>query len=176
MSNPDWLLPDVETLESFPAEKIADQLSRLERYAGACPVYWSVARHSLLVAALVPDDPVLKLMALVHDAHECWTGDILRPASKRVKFALKGLQDEVDQKLWALLGIDPDLCARSVVDKYDTLACEYELGLLGKSSRDVLREIHEPKTAVDLFLWNWDSTQDHVDWHRAFIAAKERID
>ncbi len=60
-TRPSWLLPPVDSLTEFPTAEIARQLSRICRYAGATPHFYSVARHSLLVAELVPHDPVLRL-------------------------------------------------------------------------------------------------------------------
>jgi hypothetical protein len=133
VSKPTWMLPDWDTLTEFPIDQIARQLSQLCRYAGATPGHYSVARHSLLVADFVADTgagPEVELLALLHDAHECWTGDILRPASRRVKFALQELQQEIDAKLWPLVGLDPCPAARAIVANADDVACEVEMECL----------------------------------------------
>ena len=67
----------------FPAtvpsiKAIAVALSRECRYAGAGIDWWPVALHSFVVADLLPDE--LKLYGLLHDAAECVTGDIPKPA------------------------------------------------------------------------------------------------
>jgi len=130
------MLPDWDTLTEFPIDQIARQLSKLCRYAGATPGHYSVARHSLLVADFVADTgagPEVELLALLHDAHECWTGDILRPASRRVKFALQELQQEIDATLWPLVGLDPCPAARAIVANADDVACEVEMECLDLS-------------------------------------------
>jgi hypothetical protein len=59
---------------------IAISLSRLPRFAGHTKVEWSVLDHSLfvfrLLAASNRRDYAAQLAGLLHDAHECVTGDI----------------------------------------------------------------------------------------------------
>lgn len=40
---------------------------------------WTIGLHSILVAAMVPNRKRFKLGALFHDAHEAYTGDIVKP-------------------------------------------------------------------------------------------------
>lgn len=162
-TRPDWLLPPVESLTEFPTQQIARQLSRICRYAGATPHFYSVARHSLLVAEMVPDEPALKLAALVHDAHECWTGDVLRPAKQRVGFALDDLTRAMDEKLHALLGLDLSLADKHIVQMADNAACGLEMAWLGKSAEEIVvvrpNRLLQNSHLVGQFL-------DHVDfWH-----------
>ena len=67
---------------------IAHALSRIPRFNGHTggPLAWNVAQHSLLVESLLPGDadPVTRLLALLHDAHEAYIGDVPSP----VKLAL----------------------------------------------------------------------------------------
>ena len=68
-------------------EVIAHSLAQINRYTGhACRPY-SVAEHSLLVCGIVASmglGPQAELAALMHDAHECITGDVASP----IKWAL----------------------------------------------------------------------------------------
>lgn len=69
--------------EQVSAEDIAHHLSRIARFLGATwtDLPWDVASHSLLVEWLLPDDAShqLRLLALLHDAHEAYTGDMILP-------------------------------------------------------------------------------------------------
>lgn len=58
---------------------IAYSLSHINRFTGHAGGY-SVAQHSLLVSAQLPDE--LKLAGLLHDATECYLNDISSPLKK----------------------------------------------------------------------------------------------
>ena len=173
MSNPSWLLPDWEDLTEFPHVGVARQLGALCRYAGATPGHYSVARHSLHVCALLPPDPELQLLGLVHDAHECWTGDILRPASARVKFALAELQNEIDRKLWALLGLDPDPASLAIVQRADDTACKLEMALLGKPDHEIRDALPGLTDASWELCFQGNAKIDAMHWRVSF-ESKQR--
>lgn len=76
-------------------DDVAARLHRIPRYAGTAvgehigsPVYeygqrWSVAQHTMLVAALVASDlPRARLHAVLHDAHEAYLGDWITPVKQ----------------------------------------------------------------------------------------------
>ncbi len=67
--------------------EITHALSLINRFTGHTKRPYSVAEHSLLVAELAELDgasPVVQLAALMHDAHEAYTGDVSSP----VKWAI----------------------------------------------------------------------------------------
>lgn len=169
MSRPDWLLPPVDQLTEFPAQAIARQLGGLRRYAGATLDHYSVARHSLLVMELMStgeDD--LRLLALVHDAHECWTGDVLRPASVRFKLPLEELQHEHDAKLWSLLGLDPDPVSLTIVKRADDTACKLEMQLLGKPQEAITDAMPGLSAAAWHLCFHSNAQVDAMHWRTAF--------
>ena len=59
-------------------EEIGDTLEMLHRWGGMSPVPCTVAAHSIMVADRLQGDPRLRLLGLLHDAHEAFTGDITR--------------------------------------------------------------------------------------------------
>lgn len=63
-------------------DDIAHHLANQCRYTGATVVSWSIAQHSLLVAALLPAP--LKFAGLLHDAHEAYTSDIATPFKRLI--------------------------------------------------------------------------------------------
>ena len=88
-------------------EEIALVLSRIPRFGGhlapSIPTY-TVAQHSVLVSQLVPDE--MQLAALLHDAHEVVTGDIITPLQIELDRRIPGfrkillaLQREVQQHI-----------------------------------------------------------------------------
>lgn len=60
---------------------IAVCLSRMVRFNGHTKKPYTIAQHSCIVCDLVQPEG-LKLAALLHDAHECYSGfgDVCRPA------------------------------------------------------------------------------------------------
>lgn len=64
--------------------EIAKVLSRIPRFGGHTLEWYSVADHSVRVSEIV--DEKLKLAALLHDAHEAYTGfgDVCSPAKSLV--------------------------------------------------------------------------------------------
>jgi hypothetical protein len=182
MSRPDWMLPDIFELTEFPAEQIARQLGKLCRYAGATPDWWSVARHSLLVAALAPDDPAHRLAALLHDAHECWTGDILRPMTRQLTDGARAdihqIQHCVDQRLHELLKFFPASIVLQSVAKADDTACKLEMQLLGKSSAEITDALPTLREAAWHLSFQCNPQIDALHWleeWRSTLAAMEAM-
>lgn len=94
--------------EQICAADIAAGLSRVCRWNGQCSRFYSVAQHSIHVAALVSKEN--RLAALLHDAPEAYIGDLSRP--------LKQICPEFrlfEAKLWAVIaakyGVDKELPA-----------------------------------------------------------------
>jgi 5'-deoxynucleotidase YfbR-like HD superfamily hydrolase len=53
------------------------------RFAGALPMFYSVAQHSIMVANLV-ETPALKMQGLMHDASEAFMSDLARPLKQKL--------------------------------------------------------------------------------------------
>jgi hypothetical protein len=90
----------VDLLEPQPQQirlhDIAWSLARLPRFGGHTRgvLPWTVGEHSLLVESLMPADspPVLRLAALLHDAHEAYMGaDIISPVKAAFRVLFRAL-------------------------------------------------------------------------------------
>lgn len=131
----DLLNPD-PALVALPEVAIA--LSRIPRFLGhtrGAP--YSVALHSLLVAGFAltaRDTPRTAVLALLHDAHEAYTGDTTRPMQRALggeaAEALHGVQDRVQLAILDACGISsPDALERRIVKSCDDRALALELSL-----------------------------------------------
>lgn len=89
-----WPL-DVQT-QDFDIRDIAHSLSLQCRYNGHVDKFYSVAEHSVLVSYCVPEE--YKLWALLHDAAEAYTGDMVRPL-KRSMLDFQLAEDRILYKL-----------------------------------------------------------------------------
>lgn len=90
-------------LDPSPADvdfrDIAAHIARICRFIGAGHTFYSVAQHSVLVAAQLP--PHMRLYGLLHDAHEAYLGDMSSPLKwalavingREVLDAIIGMQD-----------------------------------------------------------------------------------
>jgi 5'-deoxynucleotidase YfbR-like HD superfamily hydrolase len=126
MKRPEWMLPPIEDLTELPIGQIACQLSRLNRYAGA--VEFSVLRHSMLVRHLVRNQSLrCQLWALLHDAHECWTGDALKPAKEIAGLAWSNLEAQYQSHVMRLADCYPDQHELQMVEDADKEACRLEM-------------------------------------------------
>lgn len=110
---------------------VARELSRICRFGGSAARHYSVAEHSLLVASAVP--PAVRAIALLHDAHEAFIGDILTPTARALgagaEDAIHRLKWTVDAVIARKAGIRPDVfgaaCDTAVRDA-DTAALVLE--------------------------------------------------
>ena len=80
---------DVDILNITPdmvcLEDVASSLSKICRYNGHVPSFYSVAEHSVRVAAWIESQGYnneVVLTGLLHDAAEAYVGDMMRPLKK----------------------------------------------------------------------------------------------
>lgn len=180
MSRPNWMLPVIDELAEFPAEQIARQLGALCRYAGATPDHYSVARHSLVVAALAPDDPQHKMAALLHDAHEALTGDILRPMTRRLsmpsRMEILCEQQAIDRQLYSLIGFDPSIAVLNAVNTADDTACRLEMQLLGKTASEITDTLPNLREAAWQLAFHGNARIDAMHWLAAFNDTRKVLE
>lgn len=100
------------TPEMVVIEDIAHALANLCRFTGHSNQFYSVAQHSWLCSFMAPPDYALE--ALLHDAHEAYTGDLNRPL-KALCPAYKDIQANIDTVIREKFGL-PSTCSRVVRD------------------------------------------------------------
>lgn len=112
---------------------VAHGLSNTCRFSGQTDRYYSVAEHSILVAAIVfnqTSDHFLALAALWHDAHEAYVGDIPTPLKRVLGGEYRIITNRIDDEVGVYLGIHPDLLHNPDVKNADRLAMLYEASIL----------------------------------------------
>jgi len=135
----DLLQPRAAAIE---IETIARVLSRKCRFGGHSVPFYSVAQHSCFVAYLV-EPKELKLPALLHDAHEVYSGfgDVLRPAKRLAAnrgFVILGdIERKIDIELGERFGFDYQLLHSEWVKYADAVA-------LATEARDVMCKPPQP--------------------------------
>lgn len=104
---------------------IASQLAKTPRYNGATNgVFYSVAQHCSIMCNILPES--LKPYALLHDAHEAYTGDLTTPFQwalghihPEARAAVKELQYLADMAIYPAANIPfplPENITRAIKD------------------------------------------------------------
>ena len=87
-------LVDVENLteNDILINDIVHSLANTCRYDGHVPRHYSVLEHSILVCKAMPSEcsPHIKLMALLHDATECYIGDMQSGIKDKLHIEIDG--------------------------------------------------------------------------------------
>jgi uncharacterized protein len=165
---------------------IAHALARIPRFnghtVGDWP--WNVAQHSLLVESLMPaeTDASGRLVALLHDAHEAYVGDLITPVKQTMNavprnhaegppsYAFTFLTERLDAAIWQAFGLNPSWDTLDKVKTADLLALAIEKELLMAPARDwgalpklldpmpVLRP-EQPFMACELFIRRFHALQ-----------------
>jgi hypothetical protein len=99
------------TPQMIDIRDIAAGLSNKGHFSGLTPSFFSIAQHSIMVcdefSFLGPhnDDPGLKLLALLHDAAEAYTGDMIKPLKVRLPRFVE-VEENIMQAICARFGLD----------------------------------------------------------------------
>ncbi|MFG6500120.1 hypothetical protein [Sulfitobacter sp. 1A15106] len=98
-------------------EDVINAMLHTNRFGGRGKTKSNLLQHSLLVAEMVPYD--LRGIALLHDAHEVYLGEIPSPANAVIKaragFDVLGqIKMDLDKAIFASFGVTPPACDRDV--------------------------------------------------------------
>lgn len=108
--------------QSIHIEDIASALSKLCRWGGNIPYFYSVAQHSCHVVHLAPLH--LKFAALMHDAPEAYAGDVIRPIKHLLAISYFEIEERLKAAVCSRFKLHSDLLEG--VKKYDNEALEIE--------------------------------------------------
>ena len=99
-------IDDIVTKNTLTIEQIATAQSRICRYGGRGKYFYSDAQHSYLVSLMVPQERDMILHALIHDAHEVYTGDCIGPFKRELGVAYKMHEDYIQKLFTATVSAD----------------------------------------------------------------------
>lgn len=131
-------------------EDIAVALGNICRYGGHVQSFLSVAEHSVEVSKILGlRNPELSRAGLLHDAHEAYIGDIIKPLKVHPNYAFfDGWARHVDWCIGVAFGIDPALFHCREVRDADMLSFLYE--------KDERMGRYPPDEATSAFLTRWE--------------------
>jgi hypothetical protein len=121
-------------LSEFDIYDIANGLSLLCRFGGQIERFYSVAQHSILVAALAPKE--LKREALLHDASEAFLGDVIKPLKALLGLTYKQIERQFEEVIFSQFGLEIDKLA--AVKEFDLQAYFLEDRALRKNKPEML--------------------------------------
>lgn len=149
--------------ESLSAYDIAWSLAQRNRFNGWARRPYSVAEHSLLVCEIVERvmglDVHAQFAALMHDAHECLTGDMTTPAKKIIGRPWFEFEDWRANRLRRAHGIST---AFALIGEALHIA---DLIALATEKRDLMPESQRP--------WPQLSGIEPIDW--VHLYSTERV-
>ncbi len=123
--------------DTIRIEDIAHALSQINRFTGHTHRPYSVAQHSLQASYIVP--PQFALEALLHDAHEAYTGDVSAPL-KSLLPDYRALEDRIEsavrRRFGLPVGMSPEVKRAVMI-------------MLATERRDVLKDDGAPRTYLE---------------------------
>ncbi len=186
----DLLEPRAKSVMIFD---VAWGLSRIARYTGHTLKHYSVAQHSVLVAATVTvllRRPDLALVALLHDAAEAYVGDVSQPVKRAMRAIAAGgmspydvLEERVQAAIWKHFDVPLDFvkASKDVIKKADLM-------MLAAEKRDLMsppvREWQLTEEASSFTIDPWPAEvayelyieQLFGAWHRASGQPIPKLD
>lgn len=149
----DWLKEPADY--KMTIEQLADTLAKINRFCGRSPTAISVAKHSVIVMLLLPRHRTnaAQKLALMHDAHEAYSGDVPKPVKQRIQTELDHITEEYDAILFPRYGVSFTEEDRRQVMTADNLANRIEAQTLH------MKSIDRVTFALQLFANECDSLQ-----------------
>jgi hypothetical protein len=162
---------------------VAHSLAQINRFTGHARRPYSVAEHSLLVLDIVehlfaPASVHLRLAALMHDAHEAYTGDMATPTKRIVGDQWDHFEHRIERTLRSAWGLHTAAYDhRAAIKQADLIALATERAQLLPPSPSLWQALlHvQPITWVDLMspercAMTW------ADWRNRFADAVDTLD
>lgn len=117
--------PESPEPRDIDVRDIAHSLARINRWNGHTEGEFSVAQHSVMVSRLLP--PELKLFGLLHDAGECYLGDIITPVKRLFRAFYEGFEEATMRCVAARFGFAMTEQERGLVKRADLVLLATEV-------------------------------------------------
>lgn len=141
--------------QMISSDDIAHALSQICRFGGHARRFYSVAEHSVLVADVVEAsgaDPTEQLIALMHDAHKAYLGDIPSPI-KGMLSDYPQMSKRVKKAIAAALRIPSDEILTSRVREAERYVGAFEDEQMMGGSRPQFASAQEPMSLPASVVW-----------------------
>lgn len=153
--------------DEITIEDISTALSRICRFGGHSSCFYSVAQHSCLVAAMVPEKA--RKAALLHDASEAYLGDVIKPLKVMLGDCYTSIEDRFTTTIFRKFSIlnsytGDDYNAIKLAD-IEALELEHEALILGKPAR-LASKLDDYNLAT--FGWAWDQETSKTIFLKTF--------
>lgn len=163
---------DVESNE-IDILDVAHALSHQCRFAGHTSKFYSVAEHSILCMRLFGDEEEhLQKWALLHDAAEAYTQDIVRPMKHMLKQmcpAFGELEERIERHVWSSLGLEGDLPEEIKITDVHMLLAEREALLCETDYPWELPQCAfpdlQPRPDIKIYGWQPGRVKGEFLWH-----------
>lgn len=157
-------------------EDIAHALSHVCRFGGHCREFYSVAEHSVHVLRLLqrdwPNDYLLHMHGLIHDASEAFIGDVVRPL-KITMPDYQRLEAKTMEVILGALGIPPLSHEQEVKLKHaDNVMLMTERRDLIAHGGDEWTTTEEPSKDISVFD-PWDSLAARIEFLDEYYTLRE---
>lgn len=137
--------------DQIKIDDIINSLANICRFGGHVRKFYSVAQHSVLVAALAP--PSLKKAALLHDACEAYLGDVVKPLKVKLGGNYRQLEMDFLVELSTKFNLNPHDLVMGV-KQYDKEALTLEHEALVRGNIGLLfGRMRELGLCTDPFIW-----------------------
>lgn len=97
-----WDGVNINNVPILSVEAIAHALSNICRYGGHVRIHYSVAQHSVAIAAVA--DPMFFKEAMLHDASEAYIGDIPAPMKHQIP-EIKKFEEGIQRRIFEEYGL-----------------------------------------------------------------------
>lgn len=157
-------------------EDIAHALSHVCRFGGHCREFYSVAEHSVHVLHLLqrtyPEDYLLHMHGLIHDASEAFIGDVVRPL-KITMPDYQQLEAKTMEVILGALGIPPLSHEQEVKLKHaDNVMLMTERRDLITHGGDEWTTTEEPDKEIDVFN-PWSPLAARIEFLDEYYTLRE---